>query len=154
MEKPDAKALSEIEQKTKALEAQGIKLDMAYIQKLAADEAQAKQNIALIESWKTKLKQLQKERANLLKSRWAARQKIAMLRTAYAMTASATLKSALSDLQVSLKFASDAYSPDAEAQITQAMGWRTVQVPRAKILVQQLTIPRLLDAVERATCRP
>jgi hypothetical protein len=34
----------------------------------------------------------------LLKSRWAARQKIAMLRTAYAMTASATLKSALSDL--------------------------------------------------------
>ena len=145
----DAKALSEIEEKTKALEAQGIKLDMAYIQKLAGDEAQAKQNIVIIESWKTKLKQLQQERVKLLKSRWVARQRIAMLRTAYAMAASATLKSALSDLQVSLKFASDAYSPDAEAQITQAMGWRTVQVPRAKTLVQQLTVPRLLEAVER-----
>jgi translation initiation factor RLI1 len=60
------------------------------------------------------------------------------------------LKSALSDLQVSLKFASDAYSPDAEVQITQAMGWRTVQVPRAKTLVQLLTVPRLLEALERS----
>jgi ABC-type lipoprotein export system ATPase subunit len=145
----DAKATTEIEEKAKALEAQGIKLDMAYIQKLAKDEAQAKQNIAAIESWRTKLKQLQQERVKLLKNRWTARQKIAMLRTGYAMTASATLKGALSDLQVSLKFATDAYSPDAEAQITQAMGWRTVQVPRAKILVQQLTVPKLLEAIEK-----
>jgi ABC-type lipoprotein export system ATPase subunit len=145
----DAKALAEIEEKTKVLEAQGIKLDMAYIQKLAKDEAEAKQNIAVIESWKTKLKQLQQDRAKLLKTRWAARERIAMLRTGYAMMASATLKSALSDLQVSLKFAIDAYSPDAEAQITQAMGWRTVQVPRSKVLAQELTVPKLLEAIEK-----
>jgi ABC-type lipoprotein export system ATPase subunit len=145
----DTKALAEIEEKTRELEAKGIKLDMAYIQKLAKDEADAKRNIATIESWQTKLKHLQQERATLLQARWASRQRIAMLRTAYAMTASATLKSALSDLHVSLKFAPDAYSPDAEAQITQAMGWRTVQVPRAKILVQQLTVPKLLQAVEK-----
>jgi ABC-type glutathione transport system ATPase component len=107
------------------------------------------QNIATIQSWKTKLKDLEKERAKLLKARWASRERIALLRAAYAMTASATLKSALSDLLVSLKFASDAYSSDAEAQITQAMGWRTVQVPRAKILVQQMTVPKLLEAVQK-----
>jgi ABC-type dipeptide/oligopeptide/nickel transport system ATPase subunit len=99
--------------------------------------------------WKTKLKQLQQERVKLLKARWVAREKISTTRTAYAVMASATLRSSLSDLQVSLKFATDAYSPDAEAQITQAMGWRTVQVPRARILVQQLTIPKLLEAAEK-----
>jgi ABC-type lipoprotein export system ATPase subunit len=150
----DATALTEIEEKTKALEAQGIKLDMAYIQKLARDEAQATQTIAQIEVWKTKLKELQQERAKLLKARWAVRAKIAMLRTGYAMAASATLKSALTDLQVSLKFATDSYSPDAEAQITQAMGWRTVQVPRAKILVQQLTVPKLLEAIGKNDIGP
>ena len=145
----DAAALAEIEEKRKVLEAQGIKLDMVYIQKLARDEAQAQQNIATYEAWGTKLKGLQKERIKLLKARWSARQKIATLRTGYAAAASATLKSALSDLQVSLKFASDAYSPDAEVQIIQAMGWRTVQVPRAGVLVQQLTIPKLLEAIEQ-----
>jgi hypothetical protein len=145
----DAKAMVEIEEKTRVLEAAGIKLDMAYIQKLARDEAEANQNIVKIESWKKKLKELQEQRAILLEARWAARHRIAMLRTGYAITASATLKSALTDLQVSLKFASDAYSPDAEGQITQAMGWRTVQVPRAKIIVQQLTVPKLLQAMER-----
>ncbi len=150
----DGIALAEIEEKTKALEAQGIKLDMAYIQKLARDEAQATQTIAGIEAWKAKLKELQKERIKLLKARWTAREKIAMLRTAYAMTASATLKSALSDLQVSLKFATNAYSPDAEAQITQAMSWRTVQVPRAKVLAQQLTVPKLLEAIEKNDIAP
>ena len=144
----DTTALAEIEEKRKALEAQGIKLDMAYIQKLARDEAQAKQNIATYETWGTRLKELQKERVKLLKARWSARQRIATLRTGYATAASATLKSALSDLQVSLKFSADAYSPDAEAQIIQAMGWRTVQVPRANILVQQLTVPKLLEAIE------
>lgn len=145
----DTAALVEIEEKRKSLEAQGIKLDMAYIQKLATDEAQAKQNIATYEAWGTKLKDLQKERVKLLKARWSARQKIATLRTGYAAAASATLKSALSDLQVSLKFSADAYSPTAEAQIIQAMGWRTVQVPRANVLVQQLTVPKLLEAIEK-----
>ena len=144
----DSTALTEIEDKRKALEAQGIKLDMAYIQKLAKDEAQAKQTITTLQSWGTKLKELQKERVKLLRARWSARQKIATLRTGYAMAASTILKSALSDLQVSLKFSSDAYSPDAEAQIIQAMGWRTVQVPRANTLVQQLTVPKLLEAIE------
>lgn len=92
----------------------------------------------------------EKERVKLLKTRWTARQKIATLRTACAMGASPTLKSALSDLQVCLKFSTDAYSPDAEAQIAQAKGWRTLQVPRANALVQQLTISKFLEAIEKS----
>ena len=53
----------------------------------------------------------------------------------------------MKDLTLSLKYLPDAYSPDAENLITGAMGWRTVQVPRAGILVQNLTVPKLLDAI-------
>src|SRR5262249_18353353 len=38
--------------------------------------------------------------------------------------------------------------------IRDTMGWRTVQVPRAAIIVQRLTIPQLLDAVRRGDASP
>src|SRR5437899_10535226 len=61
---------------------------------------------------------------------------------------------ALSDLQVSLKYTQSAYSPDAAAQIIQVMGWRTNQQPRANWLVGHLTVPGLLDAIQRQDISP
>lgn len=147
----DADALSTIEAKRKALEAQNIRLDMAYIQTLAKDEARLKTDVVNLRAWKPHLEELRRRRSVTSKRRWAARERIAMTRDAYAKTASDTLKSALSDLFVSLKFLRSAYSPDAEQQIIEAMGWRTVQVPRAKLLIQQLTVPGLLDAIDKRT---
>lgn len=72
-----------------------------------------------------------------------------MAREAYGRSASETLKSALTDLSVSLKFGRSAHSPDAELQIIQAMGWRTVLVPRARLLIEQLTLPGLLRAIDK-----
>jgi hypothetical protein len=69
------------------------------------------------------------------------------LRTAFASRASTVLGSALKDLSLNLKYMSDGYSPDAENQISSAMNWKTVQVPRATIIVQQLTVPKLIDAI-------
>jgi energy-coupling factor transporter ATP-binding protein EcfA2 len=72
-----------------------------------------------------------------------------MLREAFGSQASATLREALSDLQVSLKYTRNAYSPNATEIIIGAMGWRTNQQTRAKFLVEQLTVPSLLAAIER-----
>jgi energy-coupling factor transporter ATP-binding protein EcfA2 len=66
----------------------------------------------------------------------------------YAKLASGTLKSVLADLTVSLKFLVSAYSPAAEAQIVEAMGWRTSQVPRAELLIRELTLPGLITAID------
>lgn len=90
----------------------------------------------------------------LLKERWSARNRVATYRTTSAVSATKTLKATLTDLQVSLKFIQDGYSPDAETLIAQTMGWRTVQVPRANVLVQQLTVPKLLAAIEKGTTTP
>jgi hypothetical protein len=55
----------------------------------------------------------------------------------------------LSDLKVSLKFVRNGCAPEAAAQIQQVMNWRTNQVPRANLLTQKLTLPLLLDAIEK-----
>jgi hypothetical protein len=55
----------------------------------------------------------------------------------------------LSDLQVSLKFVRDGCAPEAAEQIQQVMGWRTSQVPRATLLTQKLTLPALLEAIDK-----
>jgi hypothetical protein len=64
-----------------------------------------------------------------------------------AKKASKTLKEALSDLQVSLKYSRSAYSPQATELINSTMGWRTNQQVRANYLVEKLTIPNLLNAI-------
>lgn len=144
----EAAAQKEIDDKRKALEAQNIRLDMAYIQKLANDEARYKQAVANLKMWVPDLAELKRKRKAASKRRWAARERIATIRDAYARDASDTLKSALSDLIVSLKFARSAHSPNAEKQIIEAMGWRTIQVPRAALLIERLTMLGLLEAID------
>ena len=59
------------------------------------------------------------------------------------------MREALTDVQVSLKYDRNAYSPDGASLIIQAMGWRTNQQPRAARLVEEMTIPVLLEAMHR-----
>jgi ABC-type cobalamin/Fe3+-siderophores transport system ATPase subunit len=146
----ETEALKTIETKRKVLEAQNIRLDMAYIQKLAKDEAKLKSDLGTLRAWKPRLQELQRKRSEASKKRWAARERIATARDAYGRAATDTLKSALTDLTVSLKFLRSAYSPDAEQQIIEAMGWRTIQVPRAGLLIQRITVPGLLNSIDKS----
>jgi ABC-type lipoprotein export system ATPase subunit len=141
--------LKQIEDKKRELEAQGIRVDMAYIQKLATDEARLKQEVTHLKTWKPHLDSLWKQRKESLKERWGVRARIAMKRSAFGHKASMALRAALADLNVTLKFEENGYSPEANGIIVEAMGWRTIQVPRASALTEQLTLPKLLDAIAR-----
>src|SRR5713101_1382475 len=145
--------IEKIENMRKQLAAQGVRLDLAYIRKLAADEASHAKSLEILKTWEVQLADLRKARTELLVRRTAVRSSIATRRTAYAIKASKALEGALGDLHVSLKFAPDALSPEAEEIIQQAMGWRTIQVPRAAILAERLTIPRLLEAIRRSDAK-
>lgn len=150
----ESEAQRQIDLKRQEMETQGIRLDMAYVQKLAKDEASQKQVVTKLKTWIPHLKALKKNRADTLKERWEARDRVATIRESYGRSASQTLKESLSDLQVSLKYTRNGYSPDSSEQIIQTMGWKTVQQQRAAILVEQLTIPKLLDAIERKDTAP
>jgi DNA repair exonuclease SbcCD ATPase subunit len=143
--------LTEIEEKKKELAAQNIHLDMTYINRLTVDEAELAELLRKLKTWEPHLKTLRAQRVQKLKERWAARSRIAAKRAAFAQKSSATLKSVLGDLQVSLKFAESAHSPEAEKIITEAMGWRTSQVPRAHLIVETLTLPRLLEDIAKGS---
>jgi len=145
----DLQAQQTIEAKEKELEAQGIRLDMAYIQKLAQEEAVYTKELAELKALKSELMELKRQRIALLKDRWTTRDKIATIRDAYARKASRALLESLQDIKVNLKYVRNAYAPDATRQIQDVMGWRTVQVQRAQILVESLTVPRLLEAIEK-----
>ncbi|WP_346362398.1 PHP domain-containing protein [Ralstonia pseudosolanacearum] len=146
----DTEAQSKIDAKKKELEALKVTFDMSYITKLASDEASHVQTLKNLDAWKKHLADLRRKRVAALTRRWAARDRIATQREAFGKLASATLREALSDLQVSLKYARNAYSPEAVEQIIAAMGWRTNQQVRASYLVENLTVPLLLEVIQHS----
>jgi aminopeptidase N len=121
----------QVDAKRRELEALRIQFDMSYIAKLAKDEASHQQNVKNLHAWEPHLKEQKRLRAVALKDRWVARDRIALLRDTFGRQATKTLREALSDLQVSLKYTPNAYSPDARDKIIEVMGWKTNQQIRA-----------------------
>lgn len=150
----ETEAQKKIDAKRRELEALKVSFDMSYIAKLAKDEATHQQNVKNLNAWVPHLANLRKQRADALLERWRARERVATLRTAFGRVASSTLREALSDLNVSLKYAESAYSPEAVDLIVEAMGWRTNQQQRATWLVKELTVPVLLAAVAKQDVKP
>ncbi len=145
----ESEAQKKVDDKRRELEGLKVPFDMSYITKLTKDEASHQQSVKNLNAWKPHLAELQKQRATVLKERWAARDKVATIRDAFARQATTALREALADLQVSLKYNRNAYSPDGANLIIEAMGWRTNQQPRAARLVEEMTIPVLLEAIHR-----
>ena len=146
----DTDAQARIDTKKRELEALKITFDMSYITKLANDEAGHVATLKNLEAWKTNLAEAKRKRLAALTRRRIARDRIATHRESFGRLASNTLREALSDLQVSLKYARNAYSPEASEQIIAAMGWRTNQQVRASYLVEDLTVPNLLEAIQKS----
>ena len=150
----ETEAQKRIDAKRRELEALKVSFDMSYIAKLATDEATHQQSVKNLKTWVPHLAELRKQRAATLLERWRTRNKVAALRDAFGRVASNTLQEALSDLNVSLKYAPSAHSPEAVDLIVEAMGWRTNQQQRATWLVRDLTIPVLLAAVAKQDIKP
>ena len=146
----EAQTTSQIEQKKQELLKHGIRLDMPSIQKLISDEARAREAVKNLNLWNPELVKLERQYADLRQRRWARRSAVASTRDAFARRASSALRSALSDIFVSLKYEASALSPDAEEAIVEVMGWRTLQHLKARALVGSLTVPTLLECVRRS----
>jgi ABC-type cobalamin/Fe3+-siderophores transport system ATPase subunit len=145
----EQKTLEYIETKRKELAAQGVRLDIAFIRKLATDEADYKKSLTNLATWETHLKELKKARIELLKLLVQIKSRIYTIRSAYAVKASSSLKGSLGDLLISVKFVEGALSVAASDVLQRAMSWKTTRVPRGALIVEQATVPRLLDAIRK-----
>ena len=139
-----------IEQKRKELAAQGVKLDLANIRKLANDEAEYVKALATLAEWEKNLKAYHTARVELLKQRRAVLGRITVLRNAYGAKSTRALEGTLGDLTVSVKFTESSLSPEGADIIQEAMEWRTAQVPRAALIDENVTVPGLLDAIAKS----
>ena len=105
----ETEAQKKIDAKRRELENLKVSFDMSYIAKLAKDEATHQQTVKNLKTWVPHLNEIRKQRFSALAERWHARDKVAALRNAFGRLASRTLHEALSDLNVSLKYAASAY---------------------------------------------
>jgi DNA repair ATPase RecN len=140
----------EIEVKRKALETQGIKLDMSHVTKLTAEETKLQKSLSILKTWEPHLKTLRTNYALTLAKRWEVRLKIATLRHTYAFKATRALGEVLSDLQVKLQYLESGFSEDAVGIIASALTWRTVNHPKARVIVEKLSVPGLLDVIAKS----
>ena len=137
-----------VETKRKELEAKGIQVNMQFFEKLVNDETRLSEALKTKKLWPPHLKIVEASLAKAVKDRWTIRDRISTKRTAYAVVANKALK-ALTDLTVTLKFAPNAYSTEANDIIVAAAGWRTSQVPRASNITENVTVPKLLAALSK-----
>jgi ABC-type nitrate/sulfonate/bicarbonate transport system ATPase subunit len=137
-----------VDTKRKELEAKGIQVNMQFFEKLVKDESRLSEALKTKKLWPPHLKTVEVNLAKAIKDRWSVRDRIATKRTAYAVVANKALK-ALADLTVTLKFASNAYSPEANDIIATAAGWRTSQLARASNITENITVPKLLAAITK-----
>lgn len=145
----EKESLDKIENKRKELEAQGVKLDIKFIRKLSKDLAEHQKTLNELKRLKKSRTDLYTKRKKLLKERINVRDRIGAAREAFGKDASKTLRTSFSDFNISVKYKCNAFSPEGETIITNAMEWRTVQVPRAAALAKELTVPRLLEAISK-----
>lgn len=150
----ETEAQKRIDAKRRELEGLKVSFDMSYIAKLAKDEATHQQSVKNLKTWVPHLAEVRKQRAETLDERWRTRDRVGAIRDAFGRKATETLREALADLNVSLKYSVSAYSPEAIDLIVEAMGWRTNQQQRATWLVQDLTVPTLLKAITKQDVRP
>lgn len=144
----------DIEAKRIALEAQGIKLDMSHVAKLTAEETKQQKLLTNLKTWEPHLKTLRAQYVATLGKRWQARRRVAALRQAYALKASRALAEVLSDLQVKLQYVESGFSEEAVDIIATALSWRTVNHHKARVIVEKLTVPGLLEAIAKSQIAP
>ncbi len=137
--KKEADAREQIEALRKELEASNIPLDMGFIRKVTKDASEFAQQLNVLMRKKAQLATLQEQRKALLNERKVVKGEIFKARSAFAILLMRNLRSTVIDYSVSVKFHEGKLSSEFEDLIKNAMGWRTNQVVRAKLIASSIS---------------
>ncbi|HHT9111753.1 MAG: PHP domain-containing protein [Planctomycetes bacterium] len=143
----EAELIKKIEEKKIELEKQGIKLDMGFIKKVTKDVTDYETKIKELNKKTEILKTLKTQRKQLNKERFSIKNKKFTIRNAVATELNKNLESIISDFHVKIKFREGLLSPELSDILQETMGWRTSQVPKANLISNHVTVPKLLSAV-------
>lgn len=145
----EGKVQDEISTIRKQLEAQNIRLDLAFIRKVTTDATEYEKRLKELAKKKTALQELQKARTALVAKRQATNKQIYNERAKLALQLEANLRSTVLDYTITVKFHEAVYSPEMEEVIKKAMDYRTSRVPRAAVLSQTMSPLAMCEVVRR-----
>lgn len=130
---------AEIDKKRKELEDGGIPFNMGLINQVTKDAAFYDSRLRELEVKKKMLAQKNKEREELIKKRINFNDKIYFQRLSLSKKLNAKLKDTIADLSVTIKFKQGLFSLDFQEYIKTTMEYRTSQVPRAKLITDNIS---------------
>jgi ABC-type lipoprotein export system ATPase subunit/histidinol phosphatase-like PHP family hydrolase len=138
-----------IEEIRKEIEAKGGKLDLAFIRKITKDASDYAVKLNDLQLKEKELKQLGSDRRLLIEKRKRIKKEIYNKRYAFVHTVNANLKATVVDFNIDVKIHESIYSPELAGIIKDAMGWRTSQVPRADVIVNQIPYSQLIECIHK-----
>ncbi len=141
---------SRIEDRRKALIAQGIQPDLKSIRKITDDHAETRAQLEELRAVAKQQKELELRRMTLVKDRRRTRSRISSTRSAWARQVTGLMKGTLRDYVISIKFQEGALSPECVRFLTEAMQWRTVNFRKAQALTRHFSPFDLIDVGRRA----
>lgn len=128
-----------IDNKKEELERMGIPFDLGKINQISKDIIELSSRVRKLEASQKRLKELEAERKQFIKSRQEVKNKIYYLRYGYAEVINKNLKNTLDGLLISVKYEQGKYSDAFEKILKVTMDYRTSQVPKAFHISRQLS---------------
>lgn len=145
----EIEVIKKIDQRRTELEAQGVKLDISFIRKVTKDVSDFEAKLKELKSKEIKYKELSKERNGLLKARKDNLDELYKERFRFIHTVNSNLKGSVVDYEVDLKVEKQNLSPDLSNIIKKVMGYKTSQVPKSDIIVENIPFFDLIKAIRK-----
>jgi ABC-type lipoprotein export system ATPase subunit/histidinol phosphatase-like PHP family hydrolase len=142
-------SLNKIEEIRKDIESKGGKLDLAFIRKVTKDASDYAMKLNELNIKKTELVKMIAERKTLNDKRKVIKETIHRKRYEFIYKVNENLKSTVIDFNIDIKIFQGIYSPELSTIIKDAMGWRTIQVPKADSITRKIPYNELLDSLRK-----
>lgn len=135
------------------LESKGVKLDLAYIRKVAKDVTDYTSKVTDLTAKQGLLNKALDSRKQLVQQRREVKSRMAVTRSAFARRMTTNLNSTIVDYSVTVRFHEGTLSRELENIIKDAMNWRTSQVPKATLIASQVPVFQLLEAIAKGEAK-
>ncbi len=138
-----------IDKKKKELKEKGIPFDLGKINQISNDIIDLSKRVKSLETTQLELKNLVKERKEIIKERKDLKNKIYYKRYNFALEINKNLKNSMDGLFIDIEYQQGKFSKAFELELKSIMDWRTVQVPKALFIAQQMSPMEFADCCKR-----
>lgn len=148
-QRKESEIQAKIDQKKNELALQGIPFDLGKINQISKNIIEMEKRMTKLNEDKTKLAAYEKERKDLIRKRQLNKTEIYRQHLLFAEKINTALKNSVDDFFINVKYIENKYSIEFENTLKELMGWRTSQVPKAKIIAQNMSVYDFVNVIKK-----